>query len=117
MPESPPIPIRELTGNPYLDICSPGDIRVKGTRVGIEHLLSLYLSGAQPEQIALEFPSVTLEQVHGVLACYLGHREQIDAYLKQWRDRARELRADQRKQTPPSVIQRLRKLTEQRVAG
>ncbi len=46
MPESPPIPIRELTGNPYLDVCSPDDIRVKGTRIGIEHLLSLYLSGA-----------------------------------------------------------------------
>ena len=117
MTEAFPILLRELTGNPYLEICPPDDIRVKGTRVGIEHLLSLYLSGAQPEQIVLEFPSVTLEQVHGVLACYLGHREPIDAYLEQWRDRAQELRADQRKQTPPSVIQRLRKLTEQRVAG
>lgn len=104
------------TISPYLEIHSADDVRIKGTRVGIEHLLSAYLSGAQPEEIAIEFPTVTLEQVHGVLAWFLGHRQDAEAYLRRWRDRAHESRIAQ-ETPPPAVVQRLRKLAEQRVAG
>jgi uncharacterized protein (DUF433 family) len=107
----------DSTLSPYLEIHSSDDVRIKGTRVGIEHLLSAYLSGAQPEEIAIEFPTVTLEQIHGVLAYYLGHRDKIDAYLQRWRDGARQSRAAQAMEAPPTVVQRLRTLAEQRVPG
>ena len=58
----------------YLETHADDDIRVEGTRVGIEHLLTAYLAGSLPEEIALEYPTVTLEQVHGGIAWYLRHR-------------------------------------------
>jgi len=99
----------------YLEVRSADDVRVRGTRVGIEHLLCAYLEGSQPEEIALEFPTVSLEQVHGVIAWYLGNRVEADAYLKRWQRRAQEARRQQCLGPQPEVILRLRELTEQRV--
>ena len=71
----------------YLEILSADDVRARGTRVGVEHLLTEYLAGRLPEEIAVEFPSVSLEQVHGVLAWYLRNRTEVDEYLRRWRSR------------------------------
>ncbi len=101
----------------YLDTHSDDDVRVKGTRVGIEHVLSAYLAGSLPEEMAVEFPTVTLEQVHGVIACYLRQPEAVAAYLRRWRDRARRVRSEQASADNPEVVRRLRKLAEGRVAG
>ena len=72
----------------YLEILSSDDVRVRGTRVGVEHLLTEYLAGRLPEELAVEFPTVSLEQVHGVLAWYLRNRKEVDEYLRRWRARA-----------------------------
>jgi len=100
----------------YLEILSPDDVRIRGTRVGVEHLLTEYLSGRLPEELAIEFPTVSLEQVHGVLAWYLRNREEVDAYLRRWKARSHFARQEQAKAVPSEVVQRLRRLTEQRVA-
>jgi len=99
----------------YLELHSADDVRVKGTRVGIEHVLSSYLAGSLPEEIALEYPTVTLEQVHGVIAWYLGNRDEADAYLQRWKSRSRQARSEQAALSDPEVVQRLRRLAEQRV--
>lgn len=101
----------------YLETHSADDVRVKDTRVGIEHVISAYLAGNLPEEIAVEFPTVTLEQVHGVIACYLRQREEVDAYLRRWRGRARRIRSEQASADGPEIVQRLRRLAEERVAG
>ena len=36
----------------YFDFLGPEDIRIRGTRVGIETVLDDYLEGASPEEIA-----------------------------------------------------------------
>jgi uncharacterized protein (DUF433 family) len=100
----------------YIEMLSSDDIRVTGTRVGIEHLLSAYLAGSLPEEIAVAFPTVTLEQVHGVIAYYLRNRTEIDAYLTRWRTRARQARTMQEQCESPRVVQRLRQLAMERVA-
>ena len=101
----------------YLESHSPDDVRVRGTRVGVEHVLEAYLAGSLPEEIALEFPTVTLEQVHGTIAWYLRNRTEVDAYLERWRARAREARSEQSRAVQPDLIQRLRRLAQERVAG
>jgi uncharacterized protein (DUF433 family) len=100
----------------YLDVHAPNDVRIKGTRVGIEQLLSAYLAGNLPEEIAVEFPSVTLEQIHGVIAWYLRNRNEADAYLAEWLSEARRVRHAQTERPQAAVIERLRKLVEARVA-
>ncbi|NEP19628.1 MAG: DUF433 domain-containing protein [Leptolyngbya sp. SIO4C1] len=55
-----------------------------GTRVSLDSIVVTFLQGLSPETIATEcFPSLTLEQVYGAIAYYLGHRSEIDAYLEQ----------------------------------
>jgi len=101
----------------YVEVHSSDDIRVKGTRVGIEHILDAYLAGSLPEEIAVEFPTVTLEQVHGIIAWYLRSRPEADSYVKRWHSRARKVRSEQCEANQSDLIQRLRRLAEERVAG
>lgn len=71
----------------YFDFLDEDDIRVKGTRVGIETILGDYLTGDSAESIAKRYPTLSLEQVYATITYYLGHREEIDAYLEageQW---------------------------------
>ena len=52
----------------YFDFQAPLDIRVKGTRVGIETILWDYLElGLFAEQIATRYPTLSLEQVYATL--------------------------------------------------
>jgi uncharacterized protein (DUF433 family) len=100
----------------YLDVHAPDDIRIKGTRVGIEHLLTAYMAGSLPEEICLEFPTVTLEQVHGVIAWYLRNRAEADAYLRRWEAQARQARRQQARGDQSEVVRRLRESAAERVA-
>jgi uncharacterized protein (DUF433 family) len=55
------------------------------TRVSLDSVVVAFLQGLSPETIAAEcFPALTLEQVYGAIAYYLGHRAEIDAYLEHW---------------------------------
>lgn len=98
----------------YLEIHSPDDIRIAGTRVGIEHLLSLYLDGHTAESLALQFPTLSLEQIHGTIAYYWGNRTEVDEYLARWRAHSRKVREEQAAKPMPEVVQRIRKILEQR---
>ena len=67
--------------DPYLEFVSENELHVRGTRVGVEQILIAYRNGLLPEAIAIEFPTVGLEAVHGVIACYLRNQQELDAYL------------------------------------
>ncbi|MBM4254494.1 MAG: DUF433 domain-containing protein [Deltaproteobacteria bacterium] len=60
-----------------------GAYRLTGTRVSLDSIVYAFLDGQTAESIAQSFPVLTLEQVYGAIAFYLGHRTEIDAYLKQ----------------------------------
>jgi uncharacterized protein (DUF433 family) len=72
MTESPPA---------YVEQTPAGGWRVAGTRVSLESVVHAYWLGRLPEAIAADFPALTLEQVHGVIAYYLRHQAEIDTYL------------------------------------
>lgn len=55
---------------------------VQGTRVSLDPVVYRFLEGLSPESIAESFPVLALEQVCGAITYYLGHRAEIDAYLK-----------------------------------
>ena len=61
-----------------------GGYWIAGTRVSLDSLVVAFGEGLSPEAITAEcFPVLTLGQVYGGIAYYLGHRDEIDAYLKQ----------------------------------
>ena len=98
----------------YFDFWAPDDIRVKGTRIGIEIILYEYIHRSQsPEAIAARFPSLNLEQVYATITYYLHNREAINAYLEDWLEHGRQMREEQERNPPPVVV-KLRALAAQR---
>ncbi len=97
----------------YFDFLGPNDIRLKGTRVGIETILRDYLEvGLFPEQIASRYRTLSLEQVYATLTYYWHNREAVDAYLRQVDDELERQRSAQEAHPTPA-IQRLRALLSQ----
>lgn len=96
------------------DFLSEGDIRIKGTRIGIEDILyeSLYLSQT-PEAIDERFWGVTLDQVYATLLYYLQHPVEVRNYLENNLQYSQKLQAENEKNLPPETI-RLRQLKEER---
>jgi uncharacterized protein (DUF433 family) len=91
----------------YFDFLSPEDIRIKGTRIGIETILEDYLEGASPEEIAARYRSLSLEQVYVTITYYLCNRENIDSYLESWRQYTDQA-AQAQDRNPSEVVKRLR---------
>lgn len=87
----------------YFDFVSADEIRLRGTRVGIEAVLSEYLAGVLPEEIVVNYPPLTLEQVHAAITYYLGHSSEMDQYLSRWASRADTALERQRQSSSPLV--------------
>lgn len=52
----------------YFDFQRPDDIRLKGSRIGIETILYDFIHRSRtPEQIIESYPSLTLEQVYATI--------------------------------------------------
>jgi uncharacterized protein (DUF433 family) len=98
----------------YFDFLAPDDIRIKGSRIGIESVLYEYIHREQsPEAIAARFPTLTLEQVYATILYYLHNREEIEAYIADWLEYGRRMREEQDR-NPPPIVARLRALKAER---
>ena len=97
----------------YLDIQGEDVIRLKGHRIGLEHIVELYREGYSPEQIALEYPGVSLEQIYGIIAYYLHNQAEVDAYIARI-DAAADARYRQWAETMPEISKRVGAILSQR---
>ena len=82
-----------------------GGWRVTGA--SLDSIVHAFWEGRLPEAILAEFPSLTLEQVHGAIAFYLGNRGEIDSYLTEQDARWREFQQESGSRHAP-LIRRLR---------
>ena len=93
------------------------DIRLKGTRVGIETILYEYIDNSRPpEVIVSHYYTPTLEQVYATILYYLQNQEKVGTYLENYLEYCRKVREEQEKNPSPAVI-RLRKLIADRKAN
>lgn len=72
------------------DTCG-GKLRVEGTRITVLQLALLYRRGLTPEEIADQYPHLSLAQVYAALAYYHANREEIEAAWQQEEEDARRL--------------------------
>ena len=101
----------------YFDFLTPNDIRIKGTRVGIETVLYDFIHQSRsPEAIAACYPSLTLEQVYATITYYLHDKEAVSRYLAEWIEHGERMRAEQHRNPPPVVSKLQRLATEKRSA-
>lgn len=62
------------------DVCG-GRLRIEGTRVTLNQIVTLYKQGNNAEDIADQYPHVSLAQVYSALAYYHAHRNEVEADL------------------------------------
>jgi uncharacterized protein (DUF433 family) len=71
---------------------------ITGTRVRVQDIVSDHeRHGLSPEQIARDYPHITLAQVHAALAYFYDHREEVLQQMKADEDLASRMEAEQRK--------------------
>lgn len=65
-------------------------VRVAGTRVRLETVLTAFQQGSTPETIADKYPVLRLADIYAVITYYLQHQADVDVYLVQRRQQIAE---------------------------
>jgi uncharacterized protein (DUF433 family) len=91
-----------------------GALRVGHSRVLVDLVIRAFQDGATPEAIAQRYPTTALPDIYAVIAYYLRHREDIDAYLAEREQRAQEVRQRLERHQGDLADLRSRLLTRQR---
>jgi uncharacterized protein (DUF433 family) len=81
-----------------------GVVRVGGTRVTLDTLVAAFDAGATAEEIAQQYPSVALADVYSVIAYYLRHQAEIQAYIMERRQQASQVREQNEQRFNPSGV-------------
>jgi uncharacterized protein (DUF433 family) len=89
-----------------------GGYYLAGTRVSLDSIVYGFRGGESPETIQQNFPSLTLEQIYGAIAFYLGRQAQIDANIRQGEEELRGL-IPPLSQRRPEAYKRLQRAREQ----
>ena len=71
--ENNPVPLR---------VDEDGIVRVGGTRVSLDIIIDAFREGATTEEIVMRYPTLRLVDVYSVIAYYLHHRIEVDAYVE-----------------------------------
>lgn len=82
------------------DVCG-GRLRINGTRITVNQVVVWYKQGSTPEEIADQYPHLTLAQVYTALAYYHANREEIEADLE-----AEKVEADRLEQEYQQMLRR-----------
>jgi uncharacterized protein (DUF433 family) len=82
------------------EVCG-GRLRLNGTRMTVNQLVVWYKQGYTPEEIADQYPHLTLAQVYTALAYYHANCEEIEAELA-----AEKIEADRLEQEYQQTLRR-----------
>jgi uncharacterized protein (DUF433 family) len=100
----------------YFEFLGPNEIKIKGHRIWIEHVLYEYIYRAQTaEELAQRFDTLTLEQIHATLLYYLHNKEAMDKYMADWMEYCRKSREEARAKDP-AFYEKMRRLKEEQRA-
>ena len=80
-----------------------GAIRMSDTRVTLDTVIARYHQGDSPEVIHEAFDVLPLNDIYAVIAYYLAHRDELDAYLQRREVEAERLRQEWEAKYPPKV--------------
>ena len=81
-----------------------GVVRVAGTRVTLDTIVSAFNEGATPEEIVAQYSSLDLADVYAVIGYYLRHRGDVEAYLHQRQQQADAVRRENEARFDPQGI-------------
>src|SRR5260370_39607787 len=91
-----------------------GNLYVGDTRVTVRSIVAEWLQGLSAEEIARDFPGLTLAQVYGTVAYYLDHKAEIDTFFHQADARAADHRAEAEASDPAFYAMMRQRFAEER---
>jgi len=93
---------------PPLAADAVGVFYVGNSRVTLDTVVGAFRDGATAEEIAEQYPAISLGQVYAVIAYYLAHTTEVDDYLHVREQRSAEVRkANERLFDPTGIRARL----------
>jgi uncharacterized protein (DUF433 family) len=93
---------------PPLAMDAAGVFRVGNSRVTLDTIVGAFRDGATAEEIAEQYPAISLGQIYAVIAYYLAHTVDVDDYLRIREQQAAEVRqANERLFDPVGIRARL----------
>jgi uncharacterized protein (DUF433 family) len=81
-----------------------GVIRVGNTRVTLDTIIAAFKEGATAEEIAQQYPSVSLADVYNVIGYYLRRQSEVEDYLKRRHRQAEQARQQNEARFDPTGI-------------
>jgi uncharacterized protein (DUF433 family) len=88
-----------ILAKPYIEQRDTG-YWITGTRISLDSVVLSYLNGESPENMAQNFPLLSLEQIYGAIAFYLSNRDIVDVYLEKSEDEFQQLQQVCREKSP-----------------
>ncbi len=94
----------------YFEFAGPNEIRIKGHRIWIEHVLEEYLySDMTLEDLVQRFDTLTKEKILAVLLYYHRNQEAMGKYMADWVELGRTQREEDMKRRP-EFYEKMRRL-------
>src|SRR3982751_6814757 len=81
-----------------------GVMRVSGTRVTLDTIVAAFQEGATPEEMAQQYPSVSLGDLYQVVGYFLRHADEIHAYLQQRQQNSQTVKASNEQRSNPEGL-------------
>jgi uncharacterized protein (DUF433 family) len=81
-----------------------GRLRVSGTRITLDTVVTAFGDGATAEEIVQQYPSLRLGDVYAILTFYIRRRPDIDAYVRQRRSDAEAVREENETRFDPEGV-------------
>ena len=87
-----------------LKLDKAGVVRVGGTRVTLDTVVRAFIRGATAEEIAQQYPSLSLPDIYATISYYLQNREDVEKYLEKRQMHARSVKQENQKRFDQSGI-------------
>jgi len=87
-----------------LTVDKNGVVKVGGTRVTLDTVVKAFIRGATAEEIAQQYPPISLSDVYATISYYLQNRKEVDRYLEDRKKLAQTVRMENEKRLDPHGI-------------
>ena len=87
-----------------LQLTEEGVVRVAGTRVTLDVVVSAFEDGATAEEIVEQYPVLRLADAYAVIGYYLRHRPEVQAYLAERQKNCQEIRKQNQIRFEPAGV-------------